>query len=180
MNQKLVRFLVENIFDGRGFVRIAEIGCGSGYASHIFARQSGVTLSVAMDINTQLFSQSGIKDFGAAFVVGDVFHLPFRHESFDLVHCSSSLEHFDTPQEALSNMAEVTKPGGLVFVGVPYLFGLMALYYLTPLKKWRFWLGRPFTFNELETMFAACDLKIQKRLVYFAGLFAGVLGIKPV
>jgi hypothetical protein len=77
-------------------------------------------------------------------------------------------------------MAEVTKPGGFVFVGVPHLFGPMGLYYLTPLKKWRTWLGRPFTFRELDNMFAACDLRVQKRLVYFAGLFAGVLGVKPL
>ncbi len=178
MNRRLIRFLLGNVSKRGTLLSVAEIGCGSGYASHLLGTQEGVKLSVALDINMELFSQSDIRGFGAAFVVGDVFSLPFRPDSFDLVYNSSALEHLHSPQDALGRMAEITKPGGLVFVGVPYLFGPLAFYYLAPLKKWREWLGRPYTFDELETLFTSCGLRIEKRLTYFMKFFAGVLATK--
>lgn len=178
MNRRLIRFFRENVFENRKALKVAEIACGSGYGSHLIAKQAEVTLSLASDISMKLSNQSSIPEFSATFVTADIFNLPFKTDSFDLVWNSSSLEHFDVPEDALLSMARIVKPGGFVFVGVPYLYGPLALYYLSPLKKWREWLGRPYTFNELEKMFTSCELRPQKHVVYFTRFFAGILAEK--
>jgi SAM-dependent methyltransferase len=167
VNCNLIQFFEKNVFKGKESLKVAEIACGSGFGSHLIGKQPNVGLSIASDINLSLFNQSRNSEFAAHFVIADIFSPPFRVDSFDLVWNSSSLEHFDVPQDALIQMVQVVKPGGFVFVGVPDLLGPLGIYYLTPLKKWRDWLGQPYTCKEIENMFTACKLKIKKRFTYF-------------
>lgn len=44
--------------------------------------------------------------------------LPFRSASFDAVICKGSLDHFDQPERALSELARVTRPEGRVVLAV--------------------------------------------------------------
>lgn len=52
-------------------------------------------------------------------LVGDVFHLPVKTGSFDVVWSDGVLEHFDEPQPALDEMARAAKPGGAVALLLP-------------------------------------------------------------
>ena len=44
--------------------------------------------------------------------------LPFRSGSFDAVLCKGSLDHFDRPEEAIGEMARVTRPRGHVVLAI--------------------------------------------------------------
>lgn len=46
--------------------------------------------------------------------IGDVHHLPFDDDSFDVVHAHQVLQHVSDPIQALREMARVTRPGGLI------------------------------------------------------------------
>ncbi len=50
--------------------------------------------------------------------------LPFDDESFDLVTCLGSLEHFPDPAASAKEMKRVLKPGGEALIFVPNLFFL--------------------------------------------------------
>ncbi len=44
---------------------------------------------------------------------------PFESEYFDMVLCEQVLEHLDDPAAAMSEIARVLRPGGLLVIGVP-------------------------------------------------------------
>jgi SAM-dependent methyltransferase len=44
--------------------------------------------------------------------------LPFADDSFDAVICKGAIDHFDRPEEAISEMARVTKPTGRVVLAI--------------------------------------------------------------
>lgn len=64
--------------------------------------------------------------YGHLDVVGDAHHLPFRDASFDAVTCESLLEHVVEPTRVINEMRRVLKPGGKVYLMVPFLFGFHA------------------------------------------------------
>ncbi len=45
--------------------------------------------------------------------------LPFADEGFDAVICEQVLEHLRDPSSVIGDIARVTRPGGLVVIGVP-------------------------------------------------------------
>lgn len=45
--------------------------------------------------------------------------LPFEDASYDVIVCEQVLEHLQTPQAAVAEMARVLRPGGTLVVGVP-------------------------------------------------------------
>lgn len=51
--------------------------------------------------------------------VGDMNKLPYDNESFDLIFCCHSLEHNETPIQALREMHRVLKPNGWIFISMP-------------------------------------------------------------
>jgi len=55
-------------------------------------------------------------------VVGDAHNIPFEDNSFDSIICNAVLEHVPNPQRVVDEFIRVLKPGGLVYVEVPFLF----------------------------------------------------------
>ena len=64
-----------------------------------------------------------------AYVVGDVRHLPFRADSFDVVFSYSVLQHLDKQvvQNALEQMARVNAAGGSIRVQMANVLGIKQL-----------------------------------------------------
>jgi SAM-dependent methyltransferase len=54
-------------------------------------------------------------------VVGDLASLPFRECAFDAVLCTQTLEHVSEPQLVVREMAMLLKPGGRLYLTVPFL-----------------------------------------------------------
>lgn len=78
-------------------------------------------------------------------VVADLHRLPFGDERFDCVVCTGTLEHVMSPQEAIEEIGRILKPGGLVYLEVPFLQG----YHADPSDYWRW------TLDGLELFCAA-------------------------
>jgi SAM-dependent methyltransferase len=179
MNKGLVAFLAANVLEGKKDLRIAELACGSGAASHMIALHPAVKLSLAGDINMVDFRQAGLKEFRAKFVLMDLFRPAAAEGSFDLVWNSSSVEEFPDPPNAVRSMVHLAKPGGYVFVGVPYKYGPAGWLKVIPSSKMKAWLGRTYSRKALATLLTDSGLTVEKQVTYLGTTFVGALGKKP-
>lgn len=55
-------------------------------------------------------------------IVGDIHKMPFADNSLDAIICIAVLEHVENPILAVSEMRRVLKPGGYIFIYVPFLY----------------------------------------------------------
>jgi SAM-dependent methyltransferase len=109
--------------------RVLDLGCGAGrHAFEVYRRGARV---VAVDRSAEEIAQ--VRDmFGAMKLAGeapegasaiavrsDALRLPFPDGSFDKVIISEVLEHIPADAHAISEVARVVKPGGLIAVTVP-------------------------------------------------------------
>jgi SAM-dependent methyltransferase len=101
--------------------RVLEAGCGIGAQTIILARNSPGALITSVDISEdslkraeEKIRQEGITN--VTFRQGDIFHLPFPHESFDHIFVCFVLEHLAEPQEALERLRPFLKEGGTLTV----------------------------------------------------------------
>jgi SAM-dependent methyltransferase len=53
-------------------------------------------------------------------VIGDAHRLPFQSDSLDAVFCQAVLEHVPQPSIVVAEIRRVLKPGGKVYVDVPF------------------------------------------------------------
>ena len=179
MNRQLVSFFKKRVLTGKSSFRVAEVACGSGYASHLLAQESSVSMSLASDVSLQDHRQAKIEGYAAAFILMDLFKPSLIPASMDLVWNSSSIEEIERPDDAIVAMVWLAKPGGLVFVGVPYKYGPAGLLHLFSGHREKTWLGRTYDRKGLQTLMKAANLKIEDQIFYFGGVFIGILGRKP-
>lgn len=66
-------------------------------------------------------------------IVGDLTDLPIRSDSTDGILCEMVLEHVPDAQAALREFHRVLKPGGRVYLAVPFLWP----YHASPHDYWR-------------------------------------------
>lgn len=62
-----------------------------------------------------------VPDYGPD-IVGDIHALPMADNSVDALICIAVLEHIEDPLLAMKEMRRVLKPGGKVFLYVPFLY----------------------------------------------------------
>ena len=93
---------------------ILEAGCGEGFV----ISKLNADLGVGLDINFEALQWAKNNWDNVFFIQGDIFHLPFKDSTFDLVLSLEVLEHLKEPREALSELLRVAKSG--VVVSVPH------------------------------------------------------------
>jgi SAM-dependent methyltransferase len=101
---------------------ILDAGCARGRFIKAL-RPLGATM-YGVDL-TETFLRSARKNApDAAFARGSLSALPFPAGQFDAVYCIEALEHLPDTELALSEMARVLKPGGILLVIDKSLAGL--------------------------------------------------------
>ncbi len=109
--------------------RILDIGCGTGRHTCAAYRIPNVMV-MGVDINfdgvvetkkrLNTHNELGDPEDGKYGVsVTDIYALPFRDNSFDLVICAEVLEHIQDHKTAVSEAVRVLKPGKTLAVSVP-------------------------------------------------------------
>ncbi|MBM3299452.1 MAG: class I SAM-dependent methyltransferase, partial [Deltaproteobacteria bacterium] len=135
-------------------------------------------LAVALDIDVEALMEARRRDPSLALVIGDLTHLPFRSESLDLTWNSSTLEHLGEPLIALEEMARVTRTGGMLFVGVPYLCGPLGFQRWIQRTTVGIWIGTTFDLRQLKQLFLQAHTTPQHHIFYFFRFFIGLLARK--
>lgn len=95
--------------------RILDVGAGDRW---IQAHLSQDVHYVALDYPTTGRDMYGAKPD----VFADAAHLPFDDGVFDAVICLEVLEHVRAPQLVLDEIARVLRPGGVVWLSMPFLY----------------------------------------------------------
>lgn len=99
----------------QGHERVLDAGCGAGHTALAFARQAAEV--VALDLTQAMLEQArrlaNERNLAnIAFQHGDVEHIPFPDQSFDIVTSRYSAHHYPNPQAAMAEFARVLRPGG--------------------------------------------------------------------
>lgn len=156
--------------------RILEAGSGPGFCSSLLGARQGGHGATILDLDAEVLRLAIVRDPGLPAVQGDLYHLPFRDGAFDLVFNSSTLEHLESLPAALREMARVTRPGGRLFVGVPYRWGPFLPFALVPSRHpVSVWMGRLYGRRELRATCEACGLRVEEVRLYFFRCFAGAM-----
>ena len=99
-------------------MNLLDVGCGPGTLSIDLARHvaPGRVLGVDLDPSvvaeaTRTAEESGLN---ISFVVGDFAEIDTPAAGFDVVHAHQVLQHVGDPVDALSSMARLARPGGII------------------------------------------------------------------
>jgi 2-polyprenyl-6-hydroxyphenyl methylase/3-demethylubiquinone-9 3-methyltransferase len=102
----------------RGPLTVADIGCGAGTLSMLWAEHGHRVFGI--DINAQLIKlateRSRESDIKIDFQLGTATDLPWSDESMDVCLVPELLEHVQDWERCLDEFARVIKPGGVLFL----------------------------------------------------------------
>jgi len=101
---------------------VADVGAGSGFMAHLFARQVGAEGKVyAVDINPVLLesiaagaAERGLTNLETVHCTEKSVELP--PESVDVVFACDTYHHFEYPRNTMSSIHRALRPGGQLVV----------------------------------------------------------------
>jgi SAM-dependent methyltransferase len=103
-----------------GPVRLLDAGCGLGQWTVCLARQ-GYDCT-GMDISAETVMRLQNAGLPGRYCPGDIRHTSFPDGHFDAIFSWGVFEHFEAgPDACFKESFRLLKPGGLLFVSVPYL-----------------------------------------------------------
>jgi len=108
------------LFNGRGFRRICDLGCGTGRNSVPLARNGFETHGIDLSAEGLGRSSRRARDAGLEFVLvrGDMRGIPHANSSFDAVICIYAIYHgtLRDIEVTVSEIGRVLRAGGLAYV----------------------------------------------------------------
>jgi ubiquinone/menaquinone biosynthesis C-methylase UbiE len=99
---------------------VLDVGCGPGNITVDLARRvpqghvTGIDIAQAAIDAAQRTAHEGVAN--VTFALGDVYHLDFADDTFDVAYAHQVLQHLGNPVAALREMRRVLRPGGLLAV----------------------------------------------------------------
>jgi SAM-dependent methyltransferase len=102
--------------------RVLDLGAGAGELSH-YRLKRRVRQLVGVDLDPRV-GQNPLLDAG---IGADIYALPFRDNSFDVVFSIYVLEHVDRPSALAAEVARVLRPGGRCIFLTPNVYHYVTL-----------------------------------------------------
>lgn len=116
---------------------ILDAGCGEGITLEKLVNRFPQGKIVGID--TEAENIDICRQHNLPVQSGSVYDIPFADKSFDTVLFSEVIEHLDHPEQALSEIARVLRPGGRVIVIFPNDFMFMVARLLTGMIREAFY-----------------------------------------
>jgi SAM-dependent methyltransferase len=148
--------------------RLLEVGCGVGRHARSIKRLRPEFDVNACDVSRAALRLAGAESQGVRYVAADAQALPYLDSSFDAVILFDVLEHLRDVNLAVSEIARVLRPGGIVHGFVPCegnsgtLFHLLRGGRCIPIHDWkRRQVGhiQALTTRDLLSLFKAAGLR---------------------
>jgi len=123
--------------------RVLDVASGFGQDARAVAASGA--LVVAAEPSARMSALARMQDAESSglrpvHLRGWADRLPFADASFDAVFCKGAIDHFDTPSEAIAEMARVTRPDGRVILAIAN-FDSLSCRVARGLDTWREWCG---------------------------------------
>ena len=101
-------------------LRVLDVGCGRGLDAASMAGQGGTLFGCEPSRVMVAKARRQMESFpGRFWVVSSLAEtLPFASRSFHRVVCKGAIDHFQSPDRAVSEMCRVTSPAGKVVISV--------------------------------------------------------------
>jgi SAM-dependent methyltransferase len=97
--------------------RVLDVGCGTGVWLTAVSRSGGLPHGIDISANALTACRAALPNADLHCAPAEA--LPWPDDTFDLVTCLGSLEHFLEPLAALKDMVRATKDGGRILILVP-------------------------------------------------------------
>ncbi len=96
---------------------VLDLGCGKGRVARL-ALEQGARETVGVDVSEAMLkaAAASLPASSVRWVRADGRALPFEGASFDVVVCALMMGHVDDLEAALSEIARVLRPGGLLLL----------------------------------------------------------------
>lgn len=113
---KVLNLIADACLAGPGR-KILDVGCGPGILCEVFASLGADVTGI--DLTGEMVERAKARCHGmenAVFFEGDAENLPFADGVFDSAATRLTIHHYSRPEEVLSEIRRVLKPGGLLLV----------------------------------------------------------------
>ncbi len=107
----LLKKFHENIFKFIHRTRsrtLLDAGCGEGYTTEVIQKKFSKLKIKAIELD-KFIVQKGIQNKGFKIEKGDIYNIPFKNHSFDVVLASEVLEHLEYPNKAVKECKRVSR-----------------------------------------------------------------------
>ena len=131
-----------------------DAGCGTGL--NLASMPAG---SIGIDLNPRNLDLIRQRLPHHQAVLGDIEAMPFDDASFSTVVCTEVLEHVPYPDTALSEMARVLRPGGLLIGSVPCRSLIWKLRFLSSTCPGDEPFHNEYRLDEVQTMLSGFDIE---------------------
>ncbi|MDQ0999276.1 ubiquinone/menaquinone biosynthesis C-methylase UbiE [Phyllobacterium ifriqiyense] len=99
---------------------VLDIASGEGYGTAIMAEKAKNIIGMDVAANAIAYAKRKYaKIRNVQFEVGDLAHLPFDTDTFDVIVCFETVEHVDDPLAAINELQRVLKSNGLLIISTP-------------------------------------------------------------
>ncbi|MCS5638422.1 MAG: class I SAM-dependent methyltransferase [Myxococcota bacterium] len=109
-----------------GTGRILEVGAGPGNFAACLERWFPDSKLTALDLEDELVRYAAARVPSAAFIRASSERIPLASNTFEIVSALQVIEHFESPENFLSEVARVLRPGGLFLMATPNTRGIGA------------------------------------------------------
>lgn len=90
-----------------------DLGCGTGEMMKLILQQETSKSLYGIDLSEKMLEVAREKlGNNVTLILGDSEQLPFTDSFFDVVYCNDSFHHYPAPDNVLSEICRVLKPGG--------------------------------------------------------------------
>jgi ubiquinone/menaquinone biosynthesis C-methylase UbiE len=147
--------------------RVLEVGCGTGQMTNFLGLvPTRTVIGIDMSMPSLTLGQRFKEKFGLAnvhFVQGNIFAMPVREESVDVLICSGVLHHTPDSRGGFERLLTLVKPRGKILIGLYNTFARIP----TGLRKFLFsFTGKTLRF--LDAHMRRRDVDTRKKEIWFA------------
>lgn len=98
--------------------QLLELGFGEGIVPEILYQQNKMLHYTGIDFSDEMVNMATAKSIpGASFLLGEVAHMPFESNVFDVCFGINVVYFWENPGRELAEILRVLKPGGLLMLG---------------------------------------------------------------
>lgn len=108
---------------------VLEVGCGTGQLTNYLGMNYKRVIGCDMSTTSLKLGKSFRDTYdihNTNFVQGNIFTLPFKDESFDVVICTGVLHHTHDAYEGFKRVLRLVKPNGFILIGLYNTYGRIA------------------------------------------------------